>query len=828
MTNEAISRSNCCEGVPSTSPKEAERRVSFSSKISIVSDNGDAIESPVRSEWLSDPPTIIDLSPRSLISGRWAEINTTESKNSREVSVIELTDHSPGPYCPARKRLNFAESDGSCSNDTKSPIKKNNGNHSIPSLTKSESVLPLFVENNMDGNGRSNGSPTNYSPNKVPMSQLMIIQTCDLSPLIGPPEDVVELTTGPISRRGKIWTRIVNILRAVIVCMGYAVAVGGKLLCGENVKKFVLAKLVGVFVLCCLASLPTREKRRRRTGWMSLTEIICSRKTFLLLIYTVAWNCIVDSTSNLWTGHPVASVSENCTKGRNDWPGPPWKSHEYEESPRKPATFLNLHSGRNIVDRDNEMNEGDVDFDVNAPSNQEIKIHAPPVTDDRRELLIDAEGDEDVYDPHVCAFQTHLVLQPRTVDVATVETNIFQVERDYRKDIDGVNIDNGNVQVDVNLQGTTAELGQHLTVPQTVDSRTASKRDTAHTEGFIKESRYHYVLPELRRNLGSKVLRTNIHHEPEDDEVSLPKDDPSKDSLASKAQLKPEQQAESMKPISYTTNGVAVMGSVDEYAIVSDIWQRSDNDSITDSVTPETLPALEPLLPPRLVEEMEESLTESTVVKTLVQEDSATVYEENDNDNILLDNKLAVTDPKEEGPQIERVVLNAVQGVDTPSAKLLEENVIQTFFGITDERATESNVISSTAKLQTFYQNHSAVSNEDLQGLFFTEARFVSKTPYIRILEDGSQGMLSLKLTSHRFGMKPLDMESPAFLRVLLPETPDRQLNYFDSRDLKQVFDFAKAAWRHSIAFLIGVNGRYKNEQMMEVLSIVWTNRFWQ
>ncbi len=97
-----------------------------------------------------------------------------------------------------------------------------------------------------------------------------------------------------------------NILRAVIVCMGYAVAVGGKLLCGENVKEIVLAKLVGVFVLCCLASLPTKEKRRRRTGWMSLTEIVCSRKTFLLLIYTVAWNCIVDSTSNLWTGHPVA------------------------------------------------------------------------------------------------------------------------------------------------------------------------------------------------------------------------------------------------------------------------------------------------------------------------------------------------------------------------------------------------------------------------------------------------------------------------------------------------------------------------------------------
>jgi hypothetical protein len=88
--------------------------------------------------------------------------------------------------------------------------------------------------------------------------------------------------------------------------------------------------------------------------------------------------------------------------------------------------------------------------------------------------------------------------------------------------------------------------------------------------------------------------------------------------------------------------------------------------------------------------------------------------------------------------------------------------------------------------------------------------------------------MLSLKLTNHRFGMKPLDMESPAFLRVLLPETPGRQLNYFDSRDLKRVFDFAKAAWRHSIAFLIGVNGRYKNEQMMEVLSIVWMNRLWQ
>lgn len=653
-----------------------------------------------------------------------------------------------------------------------------------------------------------------------------------------------------------------NILRAVIVCMGYAVAVGGKLLCGENVKEIVLAKLVGVFVLCCLASLPTKEKRRRRTGWLSLTEIVCSRKTFLLLIYTVAWNCIVDSTSNLWTGHPVAryvlmlflisllpcncvfiplavrsrciiccdsSVSENCTKGRNDWSGPPSKSHEYEESPRKPATFLNLHHrGRSMVDHDNEMNEGDVDFDVNTPSNEETKIYAPPVADDRRELLIDPEGDEDVNDLHVCAFQTHLVLQPRTVDVATVETNIFQVERDYRKDVDGVNIDNGKVQVDVDLQGTTAELGQHLPVPQTVASRMASKRDTAHTEGFIKESRYHYVLPELRRSLGSKVLPTNIDHEPEDDEANLPKDDHSKDSLASEAQQKPEQQAESVKSISYTTNGVAVMGGVDEYASMSDIWQRLDPDSITNSTTPETRPALEPLLLPRFVEKMEESLTKSTVVKTLVQEDSATVYEENDSDNILFDNKLAVIDPKKEGPQIQRDVLNDVQEVDSPSAKLLDENVIQTFFGINDDRTTESNVISTTAKLQTFYQNHSTVSNEHLPGLFFTKARFVSKTSYIRILEDGSQGMLSLKLTNHRFGMKPLDMESPAFLRVLLPETPDRQLNHFDSRDLKRVFDFAKAAWRHSIAFLIGVNGRYKNEQMMEVLLIVWTNRFWQ
>lgn len=103
-----------------------------------------------------------------------------------------------------------------------------------------------------------------------------------------------------------MWTRIVNILRAVIVCMGYSVAVGGKPLCGENGKEVVLTKLVGVFVLCCLASFPTKEGPRRRPGWMALSEIVCSRKTFLLLIYTVGWSCIVNTAADLWTGHPVA------------------------------------------------------------------------------------------------------------------------------------------------------------------------------------------------------------------------------------------------------------------------------------------------------------------------------------------------------------------------------------------------------------------------------------------------------------------------------------------------------------------------------------------
>ena len=196
----------------------------------------------------------------------------------------------------------------------------------------------------------------------------------------------------------------------------------------------------------------------------------------------------------------------------------------------------------------------------------------------------------------------------------------------------------------------------------------------------------------------------------------------------------------------------------------------------------------------------------------------------------MVDNKSAVIDSMKEEPQTESDILNAAKGVDIPTTRLLDENVLQSFFEISNDRVTESNVTSITAKHQSSHKNTSSVSKENLPELALPEARGISKTLSIGILEDLSRGVPSLRQTNHRFAMKPLDMENAASsLREMLhPESPDSKPNHYDHRDVKRVSKFAKAAWRHSIAFLIGVNGRYKNEQMMDVLSIVWTNRFWQ
>lgn len=533
-------------------------------------------------------------------------------------------------------------------------------------------------------------------------------------------------------------------------------------------------------------------------------------------------------------------MGKNCAERAYDWPGLPWATHVQDESPSKSVTFLN--SDKSIVFGDTVVDEGDVDLDTNTPSNQETKTSPLPVTVEKIELLIDNECDEDVNNVHgSCTSETllELELHPQTADVATVETDISEAERDYQEDIGGVNINDSEVQADVDLDGMTTEFGRHIAVPQTIDPGTVSqtvdsgaviKRDTAQTEGLIKESRYDTVSSELQRALGSKVLPANIVFEPEDSEASLAKD--SHGRLVSEASLQPEQHAASMKPTSYTTNVVAILGRVDEDAIASDIWQRTDTDSSADSMTPETRPVLEPLQVPHFVEETEDSSSsaESTVVKPLVQEDPATVNAKSDEDSILVNNKSILFDSTKEEPETERNVLNVEESVDTSTTRLIDANVLEAFFEITDDRATESNVISITPRDQSSGINSSTASNEKLPELFLSEARGIFKTPSIGILEDLSRGVPSLRQTNHRFAMKPLEMENPAssLHEMLHPESPDSKPNHYDPRDLTRVSKFAKAAWGHSIAFLIGVNGRYKNQQMVDVLSIVWTNRFWQ
>ena len=105
-----------------------------------------------------------------------------------------------------------------------------------------------------------------------------------------------------------MWARIVDVIRALIVLAGYIVIVAGGPLCEENAIEILGIKLCGTFFLCCLASLATKD-RRGRTGWTKLTEIVCSRKSFLLLIYIVAWTYVVNAAANLRLGYLEMYVS---------------------------------------------------------------------------------------------------------------------------------------------------------------------------------------------------------------------------------------------------------------------------------------------------------------------------------------------------------------------------------------------------------------------------------------------------------------------------------------------------------------------------------------
>lgn len=108
---------------------------------------------------------------------------------------------------------------------------------------------------------------------------------------------------GPISRNGKMWEQIVNTLRAMIIFVGYSTIVASKS-CRENEKEVIAAKLAGAFLLCSLSLFATRDVRGK-TGWKRLSEVVCSRKTLLLLCYIVVWSYIVTAATDVWYGRPL-------------------------------------------------------------------------------------------------------------------------------------------------------------------------------------------------------------------------------------------------------------------------------------------------------------------------------------------------------------------------------------------------------------------------------------------------------------------------------------------------------------------------------------------
>lgn len=184
MTNENINRLNGGRGRTSQSskisPREATRRVSFSSEISVLTDcENDASESTTTKEALSGAAAEDDLSPRSLLSGRWIE-DTKESNETRGVAVVEVTDHSPGSKCAVRKHMDDAKPNRSSPNCTRffdrneSPIRSRNVIHSITALTESDATMSSLNSNRMDADEHISDLPTSISPRNAsdsPFSQ---------------------------------------------------------------------------------------------------------------------------------------------------------------------------------------------------------------------------------------------------------------------------------------------------------------------------------------------------------------------------------------------------------------------------------------------------------------------------------------------------------------------------------------------------------------------------------------------------------------------------------------------------------------------------------
>ena len=285
--------------------------VSFSPDVSLFEE--DATDSNTLATSEDD-----DLLPKSIFSGRWiGDISTSDE--SRGVALVEINDNvlklpfqRSEQIGDIRKRLSFGPFDTSKSitelehtgRSLQPPPKNINGNSSDPTFAFEGSSTGRSLESPPK---RINVNNTEYllSPLKSPVSESNNLRLLK-SGFLAQDDDDSDVTTriwngsshsldsGPTCKTCDMWARIVNRMRAVLIFVGYAVVVAwAPLLCN---RLFLLLKLIGAFVLCCLASVSTTHRRNTE-----LSEIVCSRKTFLLVIYIVAWTNVVNAAAGLWS-----------------------------------------------------------------------------------------------------------------------------------------------------------------------------------------------------------------------------------------------------------------------------------------------------------------------------------------------------------------------------------------------------------------------------------------------------------------------------------------------------------------------------------------------
>jgi hypothetical protein len=277
-------------------------RVSFSSGESVFDEDGNTTIDTGED----------DLEPKSLFSGRWiGDISTSDA--SRGVALVELNDNAPLglPFqCSEQhhrsKRL---------SRDTNVSIEKFQGRHFesppksihgdrsevVSPLSKSSVTPPSESSHRSRFSSSSQGLNDDDDDSEVPTTRSgYSSHSLDYSGH--------SLNSGPsIAKSCKLRTRTVNRMRAVICFVGYATVVSRS--CGN---RFVLgSKLMGAFVPCFLACVSTTKDRQRTR----LSEIACSRKTFLLLIYIATWTYIVNAAAGVW-GDNTSCIENETTDAR--------------------------------------------------------------------------------------------------------------------------------------------------------------------------------------------------------------------------------------------------------------------------------------------------------------------------------------------------------------------------------------------------------------------------------------------------------------------------------------------------------------------------------